>query len=156
MGGIGAEVEKRIQAAARDFSDGAAEIFRDALRDRLKSREGRELVRQITGQIIDHVMVTKISDIQKDVEAIDIEGIFGVVPDIVAHAAPGAFVRGIVAREVEAYLALEGDRTLSDVLTELGVLAEIRETTIRKSAAIARGVFASPEFEDFLGRLLDA
>jgi len=156
MGGIGAEVEKRIQSAARDFSDTAAEIFRDALRDRLKSREGQELVAQISEQVIEHVMTTSLAAIQKDVDAIDVDGIFGVVPDIVAHAAPGPFVRGLVNGEVEAYLALEGQRTLSDLLAETGVLAETREATIRRASLVARGLFASPEFEEYLGRLLGA
>jgi hypothetical protein len=156
MGGIGAEVEKRIQAAARDFSDGAAEIFRDALRDRLKSQEGRNLVEQITSQVIDRVMTTKLTDIQKDVNAIDVDGIFGVVPDIVAHAAPGSFVRGIVEGEVKAYLALEGNRTLVDLLSEMGLYADVRTALIRRATLVARGFFGSPKFEDFLGRLLDA
>src|SRR5206468_3292871 len=31
MGGLGTEVERRLQAAAKDFSDSAAEVFREAL-----------------------------------------------------------------------------------------------------------------------------
>jgi hypothetical protein len=156
MGGLGAGVEKRIQSAARDFSDGAADIFRDALGDRLKSPEGRELVEQIAGQVVDHVMITKIADIQKDLDAIDVAGIFDVVPKIVAHAAPRAFVRNLVTAEVREYLELEGNRTLSDVLAELGVLSEVREMILRRSGSVARTLFASPEFGEFLGRLLDA
>lgn len=156
MGGLGAEVEKRIQAAARDFSDGAADIFRDALGDRLKSPEGRALVDQIAGQVIDHVMTTKLSDIQKDLEALDVAGIFDVVAPIVAHAAPRAFVRNLVTAEVRAYLELEGDRTLSELLTEFGVLSDVREMVLRRSGNVARTLFASPEFGEFLGRLLDA
>jgi hypothetical protein len=156
MGGLGAEVEKRIQAAAREFSDGAAEIFRDALRDRLKSKEGRELMGQIVGQIIDHVMTTKLADVQKDMDAIDVDGIFDVVPEIVAHAAPGALIRSIIEGEVAAYLALEGHRTLFDVLSEMGLLTEVRATLIRRSSAVAQEFFATSEFEDFLGRLLEA
>jgi hypothetical protein len=156
MGGLGAEVEKRIQAAARDFSDGAADIFREALGDRLKSPEGRALVEQIAGQVIDHVMTTKISDIQKDLDAIDVAGILDVVAPIVAHAAPRAFVRNLVTAEVRAYLELEGNRTLAETLTELGALAEVREMVLKRSGSVARSLFASPEFGEFLGRLLDA
>jgi hypothetical protein len=156
MGGLGAEVERRIQSAAREFSEGAADIFREALGDRLKSQEGRELVEQIAGQVIDHVLVTPLANIQKDLDAIDVAGIFEVVPIAMAHAAPRTFVRDLVMAEVRAYLEIEGNRTLSEVLTEFGLLSEVRDMAYRQSGSVARALFASPEFGEFLGRLLDA
>lgn len=156
MGGLGAEVEKRFQAAARDFSDGAAELWRESLRDRLKSREGAELVGQITGQVIDHLMMTKLEDLHEDAAHLPVEDILNVVPDIVAAAASRPFVRDLVSGEIAAYLALEGDRTLAELLSEMGILEETRAATLRQVDGLARDLFASPAFGDWVERLLGA
>jgi hypothetical protein len=156
MGGLGAEVEKRLQAAAREFSDGAADMWREALQDRLKSAEGRELVAQITGQVVDHLMMTKLSDLHEDAARLPIEDMIDLVPGIVGHSAPRAFVQEIVSGELAAFLAVEGDRTLSELLGEMGILEEVRAATVTQIGRIARGLFASPAFGSWIGRLLEA
>ena len=156
MGGLGAEVEKRMQAAAREFSDGAATLFREALHDRLKSREGRELVAQITAQVIDHVMVTKLADIHEDTRSVPVADILDVAGEIVAHSAPRAFVQKIVGGEIRSFLMLEGGRNLRELMGELGVLDAARAEAIDQASRVARGLFASAAFGDWVGRLLDA
>jgi hypothetical protein len=156
MGGLGAEVEKRFQAAARDFSDGAAELWRESLRDRLKSPEGMELVAQITGQVIDHLMMTKLADLHEDVKRFPVEDILNVVPEIVATAAPRTFVQELVSGEISAYLALEGDRTLGELLAEMGVLDDTRAAVLGHVDGLARELFASAAFGDWVERLLEA
>ncbi len=154
MGGIGAEVEKRLHTAARDFSDGAAEVFREALADRLKSREGREIVGQISRQIVDHVLMTKLAELHVDVAALPMAEIFRGVPDILAHGARRKFVAELVEQEIAAFLAIEGDRTLRAVLDEMGIVEHVRDAAVRQASAILRDLFASDAFEGWLGRLL--
>ena len=62
---MGAEFEKRVQAAAKEFSDGAAELFREALEARLRSDEGRALLSQITDKAFAHLMDAKLADCTK-------------------------------------------------------------------------------------------
>ena len=156
MGGLGSEVERRFQATTKEFSDGAAEIFREALRDRLKSREGRELVAQISRQVTDHVLVTSVAEIHEDADRVPVAEILRLAPSIVAHSAPRAFVQGIVRQEIDAFLALEGNRPLKDVLAELGISDEVRAAVIDRTSALARGFFDSPSFRAWLDGLLDA
>jgi hypothetical protein len=156
MGGLGAEVEKRLQAAAREFSDGAADMWREALQDRLKSTEGRELVSQITRQVVDHLMMTKLSDLHEDAARLPIEDMIDLAPAIVGHSAPRAFVQELVSGELSAFLAVEGDRPLGELLLEMGILEPVRAATIREIGRIARGLFGSPAFGSWVGRLLEA
>jgi hypothetical protein len=154
MGGLGSEVERRLQGAAKEFSDGAEEVFREALQDRLKSSEGREIVGKISRQVTDHVLVTKIAEIHKDASRIPVNDILRIAPSVVSHSAPRAFVEKVVRGEIDAFLAVEGDRTLGEVLTELGVLDEVRKAIVERASAVAREFFAAPAFGDWFRRLL--
>ena len=154
MGGLGAEVERRLLEAARGFSDNAAEIFRDALRERVASEEGRELLARITTGVVERVFDAKFSDLQLDADGLPLDAVFDVAPQVVAHAAPGAYVQAIVEREIAAYLALEGERTVLELLDELGIAAELRALVLAHGQALARGFFAAPAFADWLSRVL--
>jgi hypothetical protein len=156
MGGLGAEVERRVQASAKDFSEGAASAFKDALRDRLASEEGRELVAAIGGGVVDHVMRTHLSAFQVDASAFPVDTILDTVPHIVPHAVAGAFVKDIVFAEVSSFIALEGDRSLKDLLSEAGLHDEARALMIRRGSSIVQGLVASEAFAGWLERLLDA
>jgi hypothetical protein len=154
MGGLGAEVERRLLEAARGFSDNAAEIFRDALRERVASEEGRELLERITTGIVDRVFEAKFSDLQLDADALPLDAVFDVAPQVVAHAAPGRYVQEILQREIAAYIAVEGERPLRELLDELGIAAQARALVLARGQALAAGFFASPAFSDWLSRVL--
>lgn len=152
MGGLGSEVERRLQSTAKEFSDSAEQVFREAFQDRLKSTEGREIVGQITRQVTDHVLVTKVSEIHADASRIPMNDILRIAPSIISHSAPRAFVEKMVRAEIEAFLALEGDRSVREVLEELGILDEARAAIVRRASDVARGFFASPAFAEWFGR----
>jgi len=156
MGGLGTEVERRFSAVTKEFSDGAAEIFREALRERLKSAEGRALVAQISRQITDHVLVTAVAEIHEDADRVAVEEILRLAPSIVAHSAPRTFVQAIVRQEIDSFLTLEGDRHLRDVLSELGILDEVRTLARKHTSELFRGFLASSAFEAWLDGLLRA
>lgn len=156
MGGLGAEVERRVQSAAREFADGAATLFREALRDRLQSEEGRELLARIASGVVDHVMATPLSALQADAAALPIAEVLDVVPGIVSQASGGEFVRSVVDAEVAAFVALEGGRTLAELLAEANLLEPVRALMIQRGSSIVRGLVAEDAFGDWLERLLDA
>jgi hypothetical protein len=155
MGGLGIDFERRLLEAARGFSDNAADIFRDALRERLASEEGRELLGRIDEHLLDHVLDTTFADLQRDADELPLDDVFEVAPAIIAHAAKTAYVQDIVQREIAAYLAAEGGRTLQSLVDELGIGAELRAVLQAHGEVIARGFFASPAFASWLSRLLD-
>jgi hypothetical protein len=156
MEGLGIDVEKKLLTAARDFSDNAMSVWNEAMRERLASEEGRALVAAINVGVVEHVLKTRFPDLQRDAAQLPIEQVLDLVPDIVAHAAHGDFVQEIVQRELSAYLALEGERTLAALLAELGVLDETRALLVTRGDQLVRSLAAQAAFADWLGRLLDA
>lgn len=154
MGGIGAELEKRVQAAAREFGEGAQAVWRDALRDRLKSEEGREIVTLINHQVLEHVLLTKLSDLHEDVERVPLADVFAATPAIVEHAARRPFARKLIAQEITAFLSVEGDRTLKDLLSELGIFDSVHALVSERGDELFRSVASSPAFGEWLERLL--
>jgi hypothetical protein len=156
MGNLGAEVERRVQATAREFADGAQSLFRESLRDRLESEEGRELVARIAGGVVDHVMKTELSALQADAARLPVDGILDTVPGIVSVAVSGPFVQSIVRAEVAAFVDVEGARTLAELLDETGLRERVRALMIQRGSSVVQGVVATPGFAAWLERLLDA
>ncbi|HMJ14120.1 MAG TPA: hypothetical protein VK524_22035 [Polyangiaceae bacterium] len=156
MGGFGAELEKRLQAAARDFGGAALELFRDALEERMRSKDGQALVQEIAEHAVARIMKTSAAEVQADLDALPIGEVLKFVPDIVAHAVTHDFVRHTVQGDVRAYLEAEGERPLHDLLAELGLLDGARRLLTSHGSDLARRFFASSAFEEWLGRVLTA
>jgi hypothetical protein len=154
IGSLGIDVDKRLAEAARGFSDSAAQIFRTALQERMASDEGRALFARIAGGALDHVLATKIEDLQADVDELPVDDVFALAPRVIAYAAQTAYVQEIVRREIDSYLALEGDRTLASLLDELGILAPARSALIERGTAHTTSFVRSPGFADWLQRAL--
>ncbi|HVW28394.1 MAG TPA: hypothetical protein VHC69_23685 [Polyangiaceae bacterium] len=156
MGGLGAEFEKRVQAAAREFSDGAAHIFREALEARLKSEEGRALVAQITEQGFSHLMNTELAALHEDAKRANVAEILTASAEIVGHSVTTSFIEETIDDEVAAFVASQGARPMREVLNELGVLADVRAVAIAQLSSVAETLFATPAFGDWVDRLLRA
>lgn len=156
MGGLGAEVERRVQAAAREFSDGAAEIWREALEARLKSEEGRQLVARITEEAFEHLMAARLVELHEDAKHANVTEILTASAEIVGHSVKTTLVEQTIDGEVAAFVASEGTRTMREVLDELGVLSEVRRVAVERVGNLAQGLFATPAFADWVARLLEA
>jgi hypothetical protein len=156
MGGLGAEVEKRVQAAAREFSDGAAGIWREALEARLKSAEGREIVSEIVTQALAHLVAAKLVDLHDDAKDADVPEILEAAAEIVGHSVTREFIERIIVQEVSAFVELEGKRSSREIFAELGVLDEVRRVAVSQVGGLARTLFAAPAFADWVARLLEA
>jgi hypothetical protein len=154
MGGLGVEVERRLSAAARDFSDSAAHAFRQTLLERLSSEEGRELVGQILSGFTDHVLRTRFADLQQDLDALPLAEIFDVVPDLVGFATQQPYVQDIVTRELLAWLSVQGDRPLAELLDEYGMRAPLRALLVAHIDRLGASVFATPKFAAWISRLV--
>jgi hypothetical protein len=154
IGSLGIDVDKRLAEAARGFSDSAADIFRTALQERMASDEGKALFARIASGVLDHVLATKVEDLQQDLDDLPVDDVFALVPSVIAYAAQTEYVQDIVRRELESYLALEGDRTLAEVLDELGILASTRSALIERGATHTTSFLRSPRFADWLQRAL--
>lgn len=154
LGGLGAEVERRLSVAARDFSDSAARTFRASLVERLQSDEGRELLGQVLAGFTDHVLRTSFSDLQKDVDVMPVAEILDLLPELVSFAAGSGYVQELAERELAEWMVAEGDRTLGELLEEYGLLAETRPLLLQRIEVVTRGVIASPAFAAWLTALV--
>ena len=152
--GLGLDVEKKLMAAARDFSEGALAVWNDALRERLASDEGRALVAQINVSVLDHVLRTRLGDLQKVASDLPIEAVLDVAPDLLSHALRAPFVQEIVQRELAAYLAIEGERSLQEHLVALGVAERVRTLLVDEGDVLLRSFGARPGVAEWLARLL--
>jgi hypothetical protein len=156
MEGLGIDVEKKLLTAARDFSDNALAVWSEAMRERLASEEGSALLAQINSSLVEHVLRTGFSDLQLDAAELPIERVHDLVPELIAHAARSGFVQEIVQREIAAYLAVEGDRSVGELLEELGVRDEARALLVAQGDGLVRTLSESSAFSDWLDRLLRA
>jgi hypothetical protein len=156
MGGLGAEIEKRVQAAAREFSDGASGIWREALEARLKSAEGREIVSEIITQALDHLVRARLVDLHDDAKDADVPEILQAAAEIVGHSVTREFIEKTIEQEVSAFVALEGKRSSREIFDELGVLGEVRRVAVSQLGGLAQNLFATPGFADWVARLLGA
>ncbi|HET6339147.1 MAG TPA: hypothetical protein VFG30_38265 [Polyangiales bacterium] len=154
MGGLGAEVERRLSAAARDFSDTAAHAFRESLLERVQSDEGRELLGQILAGLTDHILRTRFADLQKDLDVMPMPELFDLIPELVSFAAGSGFVQEIAERELSEWVVAQGDRTLRELLDQYGLMADVRPMILQRVDAIAAGVIATPAFAQWLNLLL--
>jgi hypothetical protein len=156
MGGLGAEFEKRVQAAAKEFSDGAAELFREALEARLKSDEGRALLSQITDKAFAHLMDAKLVELHEDAKHANVAEILGASAEIVGHSVTTSFIASTIDEEVAAFVESQGRRPRREDFAELGALPDVRSVAIAQLSDVARSLFATPAFADWVHRLLSA
>ncbi|HKU38815.1 MAG TPA: hypothetical protein VJR89_11730, partial [Polyangiales bacterium] len=154
IGGLGAEVERRLQTAARDFSDGAAHAFRSALHERLHSDEGRELLGQLLSGLVDHVLRTELAALQLDVDVLPMAELLDLAPDVIAHAAASPFVAERVRGELEAWLVASGEQSLAELCAEHAALEPARALLLAHVETALEGVVGAPAFLDWVRRLL--
>jgi hypothetical protein len=154
MGGLGAEVERRLQATARDFSDGAAQAFRTALHERLHSAEGRELLGQLLAGFVDHVLRSELAAFQPDLDALPRTELADLAPDLIAHAAHSPFVAQLVRRELALWLEAHGERSLSELLAEYSTLEPARALLVAELESLVAELATAPAFSDWVRRLV--
>lgn len=154
LGGLSAEVERQIQAAAKDFSASAEQDIRRALIDRIRSAEGRDLLRQIVEQAVAHVLDTPLAEMNKDAESLPWDDIWALVPPIAEHNRERDHVVAAIRDELRALLEVEGQRTARELLEESGLLDDTVAAVLRHGNAPAQAFFASAEFDGLVRDLL--
>jgi hypothetical protein len=154
--GLGIDIEKKLSAAAREFSEGALAIWNQALRDRLQSDEGKAIIAQIKLGVLEHVLRVPLAELQRDADALPIDPIFELSSAVIAHAAQHELVQSVVLAELDAFMAEQGERTLTDVLSEVGALDEVRTLLVTRCDQTLKTWVKSAGFAAWLERLLAA
>ncbi len=152
--GVGAEVERKVHAAAREFAEDALDGLRATLHERLESEEGRALVQSLVAHAVRHLHRTRTDALLGGLDALPAEDTDALVARIVAHGAAREAIRAAVRDEVRAALAIEGSRTVRDLAREAGIEASLARALETPAAAVLGPLTASPEFGAWLAALL--
>ena len=95
-----------------------------------------------------------VGDIVKDADRLPLERAFRVAPAILAHNVQREQVQRLIASELNAYLSLEGQRSLGELLAEYGLRDPVRGWAVAQVDREARGLFAAPAFAQWLAAVL--
>jgi hypothetical protein len=147
-GGLG------LQQIVRDFSQSAVTEVRVAIVDRLKSEEGREIMRRIRERVLDRVLDAKTNVVVDDLLRVSPAEVARIAEGAVSHVRDLPFFRDILAGEIRAVLAELGARSLRDVLDEMGLLEGVRRVALDAAEPGLVALLESDNFGDWLERLL--
>lgn len=149
-GMLGGAFDERVQQVAREFSRGALGGMREALRERLRSDEGKKLVGKIREQVFDRLLEAPVAALMDDAEAVPLAEVREVAAPVVAFNAERAFVRRAVREEIQAWVDLEGARTVGELLDEAGLGDAVRDLAARRLDPLLRDFFSSYGFAAWL------
>jgi hypothetical protein len=150
VGGLSAEVEKRMRDAAKDFAENVGENLRGAVRARLTSEEGRRLARELALSILARLRKVPVAEVLGDVDALPPQALDAFVAAIAEHNGARAALADAVSAEVDAALSAEGQKTLGELLERARVRAQVESAIEARADDALRRFFAS---EDFAGVL---
>jgi hypothetical protein len=154
LGSIGAEMEKRVVSAARDFSQGAVEPLRDAFAERLTSEEGRAILARMRAHAIGVLLEAKAAELVDDLDSAPRAPLDRLVARTLAHDVRRPEVQEMLRAEVESFLAAREGVTLRALLDEWGMTAEVVTDARRITEVVARAAVADDAFEAWLRDLL--
>lgn len=150
LGGLGVDVEAQVRAVVADVGQAATDELRDALRARLRSKEGRAILAKIQSRAIDHVLATPLAEISATVEPVPWDDVVEMGLAMAEHARKSPKLKALVKDEIAAGVAAFGDRTLGHVLEEAGLAKKVRADVLALADPLARRFFAAPAFASWL------
>ncbi len=154
LGGLGAEIEKKLQGATREFSQTASSEFRSHLRERLRSDEGRDLVRRIRDQALERLMATPLHEMMEDMQRVPLKDYVDLAPAVIEHNRGRDELSALIDMELSAWLDVEGERELRVLLDDAGLLEAVTADLTRIADKHTRAFFGTPEFESWVEELL--
>jgi hypothetical protein len=151
---LGVDIEGRMREAARDYSQGATAGLQAAIEKRIRSPEASSLIAGLSRGVLEHVLATPMATILDDLDRLPLGDAVKLAAPILEHNLGRELWRNIVESEVRAVLALEGQRTLRELLQEAGLLELLHEKILERGEPVLRQLFASDGFAQWLDRLL--
>ncbi|HEX5658826.1 MAG TPA: hypothetical protein VFX59_16620 [Polyangiales bacterium] len=168
VGAIGKQVSRSIGDLAdvgrgvmgnvvKDFSQTATSEFRVALRDRMKTPEGQKIVERIRDRVVSNVLQAKADSVVKDFMHLPRPEIARAVALSIEHLRTQPVFRALLEAELNAVLDELAQRTVGELLTEVGVLEATRKQVLTAVDPVLKDVVAADSFVQWLdGVLADA
>ncbi len=141
LGAIGGQVEQQISRAARTFIDGSMTVMLERLVAILASPETARQLGRSKLSAYDEAMKTPTAKLTKHTTTVALDDLAEVLPGVVAHNLARPEIRAGILEEVEAALAVEGDKTVAELLGDDGAAlrAEVVEIAAPLLASFAEG-----------------
>lgn len=154
LGGLGGEMEKRVAAAARDFSHSAFEPLEAAFAARLASPEGRAILERMRTRAVREILAAPAAEIAADLDALPREAVDRLVARAIAFGAARPELDEMLRAEIAAFVAAHAGKSVGDALAEWGVRdVVVRELRV-ELLAIAERAAADARAEAWLRSLL--
>lgn len=131
LGGIGGEMEKRIHASARDFSQGAFEPLEASFTARLRSEEGRVILDRMRGKAVRQILAAPAAEIASDLDTLPREALDRLLARAIAFAASRPELAEMLRAEVTAFVRDHAGKTAGEALAAWG----LRELAVRELRA---------------------
>jgi hypothetical protein len=147
LGGIGAQMESQLKGAAATFIAGSMHAVMDRVVAILTSPETGTKLARMNVSAFDKAMEKKTHEVAAAAMKLPVDDLLDVVPGLIAHNLARAEVRDGLLEEMRAALAIEGARTLGDVLTTSRDLDAWRAEVVEIGAPLVRSFTASPAFK---------
>lgn len=154
--GVSGKVEAQLESLTRDFAEGLTHQVRLAITQRLESDEGKTIDAEIRRQIHARILATDAAVILRDLDRLPRKELLRRMPAILAANAKGELGRSIVREQVEAFLAVEGERTGHEVLEEAGVAPQVRAYLRVQAESLLGALLDDEAFARWLTRWLQA
>jgi ABC-type glutathione transport system ATPase component len=156
MSGLGGEVERRMQAVARDFSQTATADFRAALVERLASDEGKRIMARMRDRVLEQVLAARLGEVASDVAMLPIAEGARFTAELLDKLATKPWFEAVLQDEIAGVLDELGQRSLHDLLSEAGLLESARAQSLGAVEPGLRALVKRDDFGAWLDRLLEA
>lgn len=138
----------------RDFSQTATSEFGTALKERLASTEGQEIVARMRDRVVKHVLGSELDAIVADLLRLPDAEIADLVALALAHNREQSLFRSLLEQELGVVLDGLEARSLEEQLKELGLFEATRSLVLSSAEPPLKALFRSEVFGGWLGRLL--
>lgn len=154
IGGLGSELERKIQATTREFSNQALGEVRSAIQARLKTKEGQEVIRMTRIALTERFLDTPVHVILEDVYRLPLNELTTLIPPISEHNRSRTQLRAFIEAEVTHHLEKRGDESVGDLLDEYHLREVVSKHVIEKLDTPVASFIESDGFEAWLENLL--
>ncbi len=150
LGGITGQIEAQLQKAVASFVGGSMNLMLERLVAILASPETARQLARSKLQAYDAAVKTKTRKIAKGALKLPLDDLLETVPGLIAHNLARPEVRAGIVAEVEAWLAIEGDKAVRELWAEPAHVAALRAEVVEQGAPLLRAFAATEGFRGWL------
>lgn len=150
LGGLGAQMEAQLKSAASAFIAGSMNVVMDRVVTILASPETGARLGRMNMSGFDEALKQKTSKVMEQVMKLPIDDLLDVVPGLLAHNLARPEIRAGILEELEAFLAIEGARTLKEILEASKGLEVWRAEVLSRGTPLLQNFATTEEFRGWL------